>query len=192
VFDNDDALDLLGTLAGQEPARRRRTLERILRRSAFDLDYFARVDGPGGIVAAVAVVAAGLPPGEAIARQIAGRGYDTAAVVIPEDPALADDALTALLVVAGHDPRAALDGAWHYGWADAETALRARQATDELASVFTVTSTATTRNCPWNGNRRPLHRAAGTTLSVDAMSSARTGRQSGPGRDTRPTAEGDP
>lgn len=27
-------------------------------------------------------------------------------------------------------------GAWHYGWADAETALRARRTTDELASVF--------------------------------------------------------
>jgi len=68
--------------------------------------------------------------------QIAAAGYDPAAVTVAEDAALADDALAALLAVAGHDPRAPRDGAWHYGWPDPETALRARAATDELAAVF--------------------------------------------------------
>jgi hypothetical protein len=137
VFDNDDALDLLDTLAGQDAAQRRQALERIVRRSPRHLDDVGWLeDGVGEIVAAAAVVAAGLPPGEAIARKIARRGYDTAAIVVPEDPVLADDALAALLVAAGHDPRDPHDGAWHYGWADAETARRARRTTDELASVF--------------------------------------------------------
>jgi hypothetical protein len=56
--------------------------------------------------------------------------------VVPEDPALAGDALAALLIAAGHDPRAAHDGAWHHQWDDEQTALRARQATDGLAEAF--------------------------------------------------------
>jgi hypothetical protein len=54
-----------------------------------------------------------------------------AALVIPgDDPELAGAALAALLITAGHD------GAWHQGWVHAGTALRARQTTDQLASVF--------------------------------------------------------
>lgn len=137
LFDNDDALDLLDALAGQDAPQRRQTLERIVRRSPQQLDDAGWMfDRAGEIVAAAAVVAAGLPSGEAIAREIARRGYDTAAIVVPEDPALADDALAALLVAAGHGPRDPHHGAWHYGWTDAETALRARRTTDELASVF--------------------------------------------------------
>ena len=137
LFENDDALALLGLLAGHDPAGRRAVLEMILRhRTARGLDDEAWLEGPGRIVAAVAVVAAGLAPGEAIAGQIAAAGYDPAAVTAAEDAVLADDALAALLVVAGRDPRAPHDGAWHYGWPDPGTALRAHAATDELAAVF--------------------------------------------------------
>ena len=136
AFDNDDACDLLDTLAEQDAVQRRQTLDQILRRTPRHLDDASWLEGPGEIVAAAAIVAAGLPSGEAIAREIAGHGYDAAAIVIPADPALADDALAALLIVAGHDPRAVRDGAWHHGWTDAGTALQARRTTDELASVF--------------------------------------------------------
>ena len=69
--------------------------------------------------------------------EIASLGYDTAAIVIArEDLVLADDALAALLIAAGHDPRAVRDGAWHLGWPDAGTALLARRVTDELVSTF--------------------------------------------------------
>lgn len=137
MFDNDDALDLLDTLAEQDAAQRRQVVERIVRRSPQHLDDVAWLEGGASeIVAAAAVVAAGLPPGKAIAREIAGRGYDPAAIVIPEDPVLAEDALAALTVTAGHGPGLPRDGAWHHGWTDAESALRARQATDELAQVF--------------------------------------------------------
>lgn len=87
--------------------------------------------GPGQVVAAAAVVAVGLPAGEASLREMTGRGYDVAALAIPgSDPELADAALAALLIAAGRD------GAWHQGWVDAGTALQARRTTDQLASVF--------------------------------------------------------
>ena len=74
---------------------------------------------------------AGLPVGEAVAREITGHGYDMAALVIPDsDPELADTALAALLIAAGRD------GAWHQGWVDAGTALQACRTTDQLTSVF--------------------------------------------------------
>jgi len=137
LFENGDALALLGLLAGHDPAGRLKVLEMILRgRTVRGLDDEAWLEGPGRIVAAVAVVAAGLAPGKAIAGQIAAAGYDPATVTATEDAALADDALAALLVVAGHDPRASHDGAWHCGWPDPGTALRARAATDELAAVL--------------------------------------------------------
>jgi hypothetical protein len=65
--------------------------------------------GPGEVVTAAAVVAAGLPGG---------------------DPALADAALDALLIAAGRD------GAWHVGWTDPGLALQARGTASQLASVF--------------------------------------------------------
>ena len=60
--------------------------------------------GPGQFVAAAAVVAAGLPTGEAVVREITGHHHDVAALVIPgDDPELADAALAALLIAAGRD-----------------------------------------------------------------------------------------
>ena len=87
--------------------------------------------GPAEVVAAAAIVAAGLPAGGAFVREISEHDYDVAALVIPgEDPEFADAALAALLIAAGRD------GSWHQGWVDAETALQARSTTDQLASVF--------------------------------------------------------
>ena len=86
---------------------------------------------PGQVVAAVAVVAAGLPAAEAVLREITEYDYDAATLLIPDsDPELADAALAALLIAAGRD------GPWHQDWTDAGTALRARRTTDQLASVF--------------------------------------------------------
>jgi Domain of unknown function (DUF4259) len=137
LFESDGALVLLGMLEGHDPEVRREVLEAVLRhRTVRSLDDEASLEGPGRIIAAAAVVAAGLAPGKAIAGQIAAAGYDPAAVTVAEDATLAGDALATLLVVAGHDPRAPRDGAWHHGWPDLETALRARAATDELTAVF--------------------------------------------------------
>ena len=120
AFDNDDALDLLDTLTGQDAASRRETLERIFRTTREHPENLNWTLGPGQVVAAAAVVAAGWP-GEASLRDITGRDYDLAALLIPgSDPELADAALAALLIAAGRD------GAWHQGWVDAGTALQAR------------------------------------------------------------------
>jgi hypothetical protein len=83
------------------------------------------------VVAAAAVVAAGLPVGEAVAREITRHDYDVTALVISgSDPELAGVALAALLTAAGYD------GAWHGDWIDPRTAMQGRRTTDELASVF--------------------------------------------------------
>jgi hypothetical protein len=133
AFDSDQALDLLDTLTGQDAARRRQALELIFRtaREHSQPQDFDRALGPGEVVAAAAVVAAGLEPGEVVAAEITEHGYDPAAVLIPgSDPALAAAALAALLIAAGRD------GTWHRGWVDAGTALHARRTTDQLALVF--------------------------------------------------------
>jgi hypothetical protein len=131
AFENDDALDLLDTLAEQDAVQRRQALELIFRTAGEHPQELDRVLGPGEVVAAAAVVAAGLEPGEAIAAEITERGYEAAALLIPgSDPALAGAALDTLLIAAGRD------GTWHQGWVDAETALQARRTTDQLASIF--------------------------------------------------------
>jgi H+/Cl- antiporter ClcA len=63
AFDNDDALDLLGTLAEQDAASRRQTLEQIFRRAREHPEDLNWTLSPGQVVAAAAVVAAGLPAG---------------------------------------------------------------------------------------------------------------------------------
>ena len=131
AFDSDDALDLLDTLTGQDAAQRRQALELVFRTAAEHPQDLDLVLGRGEVVAAAAVVAAGLGSGEAITAEITKRGYGPAAVLIPgSDPALADAALAALLIAAGRD------GPWHQGWVDAETALQARRTTDQLASIL--------------------------------------------------------
>jgi hypothetical protein len=63
AFDNDDALDLPGTLMEQDDAQRRQALERIFRMAVErpeDLDWTL---GPSQAAAAAAVVAACLPAG---------------------------------------------------------------------------------------------------------------------------------
>lgn len=131
AFDNDDALGLLDWLARHDEANRRQALERIFREAREYPGNLSEWLSPREVVVAAAVVAAGLEQGEAIRVEISKHGYEAAAVLIPKSsPALADDALAALLIVAGRE------GEWHQGWADAATALRARRTTDQLASVF--------------------------------------------------------
>ena len=131
VFDNDDALNLLDTLRGEDEALRRKALEVIFRAAGERPEDLSWVLGPGEVVAAAAIVAAGLESGEAIVAEIGELGYEPAAILIPgSDPALADAALAALLIAAKRD------GAWHQGWADAGKARQARRTTDQLASVF--------------------------------------------------------
>ena len=131
AFDNDDALDLLDALSGQDTVARRRVLERIFGEAREHPENLNFTLGAAEVVAAAAVVAAGLPAGRAVAQEITRHDYDVTALVIPgRDPELADAALAALLITAGHD------GAWHRDWTDPRTAAQARQTTDQLASVF--------------------------------------------------------
>jgi Domain of unknown function (DUF4259) len=131
VFDNDDALDLLDWLARQAEAQRRQAVEQILREAREYPGDLSEWLSPREVVAAAAVVAAGLEPGEAIRAEITKHGHEIAAVMIAaSSPALACDALAALLIAAGRD------GEWHQGWSDAATARQARLTTDQLASVF--------------------------------------------------------
>ena len=131
AFDSDDALDLLDTLTEQDAAARRESLGRIFRAAREHPDDLNWTLSPGQVVAAAAVVAAGLPDGGAVVREITGKHYDVAALMIPgDDLERAGAALVALLIAAGRD------GAWHQGWADAGTALQAHRTTDQLASAF--------------------------------------------------------
>ena len=131
AFDNDDALDLLDALSGQDTLARRQVLEQIFREAREHPENLNFTLGAAEVVAAAAVVAAGLSAGGAVAHEITGHDYDVTALVIPgSDPELAGAALAALLLAAGHD------GAWLRDWPDPRTAAQARRTTDQLASVF--------------------------------------------------------
>jgi hypothetical protein len=130
-FGNDGALDLLDELADQPAGRCRDVLDRIFVRVRDRPGLLGREFVPGTIVAAAAVVAAGLPGGEGLRADLADLGYDLEVILVPApDPELNGSALDALLVAAGRD------GPWHDGWVDLETAAEARQATDRLAAVL--------------------------------------------------------
>ena len=62
AFDNDDALDLLDTLTEQDAASRGETLERIFRTTREHPENLNWTLGPGQVVAAASVVAAGCRP----------------------------------------------------------------------------------------------------------------------------------
>jgi hypothetical protein len=130
AFDNDDALDLLDSLAGYDEAQRRQAVESIFRRAKERLEDLSEFPRPGEVVAAAALVAAGLESGEAIGAEIIEQGYETALLSPESNSVLACDALAALLVAAGRD------GEWHQGWVNAETATQARQTTNRLVSIF--------------------------------------------------------
>jgi hypothetical protein len=131
AFDNDDALDLLDALSKQDTVARRHVLERIFREAREHPENLNFTLGAAEVVAAAAVVAAGLPAGRAVAHEITRHDYDVTALVISgSDPELAGAALAVLLIAAGYD------GAWHRDWTDTRTAVQGRRTTDELASVF--------------------------------------------------------
>ena len=90
AFDNDDALDLLDALSGQDTAARRQVLEQIFRDAREHAENLNFTLGAAEVVAAAAVVAAGLPAGGAVAQEITRHDYDVTALVIPgSGPALA-------------------------------------------------------------------------------------------------------
>lgn len=90
-------------------------------------------------------MAAGLPAGVAVAREITRHDYDVTALVIAgSDPELAGAALAALLTAAGYD------GAWHRDWTDPRTAAQAAGPRTSSLWFSTVTSTGAIRNCPWS------------------------------------------
>ncbi len=131
AFDNDDALDLLDALSGQDTVARRQVLEQIFREAREHPENLNFTLGAAEFVTAAAVVAAGLPAGGTVAQELTRHDYDVTALVIPgSDPELAGVALAALLIAAGHD------GAWLRDWTDPRTAAQARRTTDRLASVF--------------------------------------------------------
>jgi uncharacterized protein DUF4259 len=63
AFDNDDALDLLGLLEGYDEAERRQAVEYIFRGARAHPEDLSEFPRPGEVVAAAALVAAGLEPG---------------------------------------------------------------------------------------------------------------------------------
>jgi hypothetical protein len=131
AFDNDEALDLLEALSGQDTLARRQVLEQMFREARERPENLNFTLGAAEVVAAAAVVAAGLPTGGAVVQEITSYDYDVTALVIPgSDPELTGAALAALLIAAGHN------GAWHRDWTDPRTAAQARRTTDQLASVF--------------------------------------------------------
>jgi len=130
-FSSDGALDLLDKLTGQSVGRRREVLEGIFLQVRDRPGLLGRKFFPDEVVAAAAVVAAGMAGGEDIRRDLAGQGYGISEVLVPApDSALCASALEALLAAAGRD------GPWHSGWADPVTAAEARQATDRLAAIL--------------------------------------------------------
>jgi Domain of unknown function (DUF4259) len=143
AFDNDDALDLLDALSGQDTAARRQVLERVFREARDHPENLNFTFGAAEVVAATAVVAAGLPAGGAVAQEITGHDYDVTALVVPgSEPELADAALAALLIAAGHD------GAWHRDWADPGQRRRAAGPQTSSPRSSTAVSTGTIRNYP--------------------------------------------
>ncbi len=77
------------------------------------------------------MVAASLPDGKGVRQQLADRGYDPSAVLIPvPDPELIDSARQALLFVTGRN------GAWHDGWISPQDAAQARQTSNSLTEIF--------------------------------------------------------
>src|SRR5262249_31945799 len=77
-----------------------------------------------------AIVAASLPGGEDIRRDLVGQGYHMHTVQIPApDHELTASALHALLFAAGPD------GPWHDGWATPETAAQAQHTSDQLTAI---------------------------------------------------------
>jgi Domain of unknown function (DUF4259) len=79
LFDNDDALDLLDALSEHDTVARRQVLERIFREAQEHPGNLNFTFGAAEVVAAVAVVAAGLPAGGAVAREITRHDYDLTA-----------------------------------------------------------------------------------------------------------------
>ena len=75
AFENDDALDLLDALSGQDAAARRGVLERIFREAREHPENLDFTLGAAEVVAAAAVVTAGLPAGGTAGRR-GGRAGD--------------------------------------------------------------------------------------------------------------------
>jgi alpha-glucosidase len=130
-FSNDGASDFVGELAGQPAGQRREALERIFLRVRDRPDLLEWEFSADEIVAAAAVLAAGLPGGEDIRQDLADYGYDADAILVPApDRELTASALEALLLAAGRD------GPWHGYWANPEDAAQARQTTNRLAAIL--------------------------------------------------------
>lgn len=130
-FGSDGAQDFLDGLKDQSADQRREALERIFSRVRDHPDVLGREFFPDEVVAAAAVVAAGLAGGEGIRRDLDGKGDDVSAILVQApDPELSACALEALLVAAGPD------GPWHDGWVNPGLAAEARQTTDRLAAIL--------------------------------------------------------
>lgn len=130
-FSYDGGLDFLGQVAHQPLSQRREVLERIFFQVQDRLYLLGWKVLPAAVVAAAAIVAAGLPGGESIRQELAYLGYDADAILPGgADPQLSSSALEALLLTVRRD------GPWHDDWTNAQAAARARQPLDQLAAIF--------------------------------------------------------
>jgi alpha-glucosidase len=130
-FGSDGALDLLDELASQPADQRRAALQRLFSQVRDHPHLLGREFFPDEVVAAAAVVAAGLAGGEDIRRDLDHWAPEISATLVQgPDAELTASALEALLVAAGPD------GPWHHGWVDPGWAAEARQTTDRLEAIL--------------------------------------------------------
>jgi hypothetical protein len=134
-FSSDSALDLLDELAGQPSDQRRQALERTFSQVRDHPGLLWGKFAPDQIVAAAAIVAAGLPGGEDIRQELSDQAYDANMLIVPAPgQQLTTLALQALLAAAGPG------GPWHQGWVDQQTAADARQTIDRLTEILTASN----------------------------------------------------
>jgi hypothetical protein len=124
-FDNDRALELIEDLASRPVAERGAALGELLGFVLGNPQLLGHKFFPHEVVAASALVAAGLPEGADVRAGLALVAPGTA---LPADTAeLAPAALAAL---------ASYAGSWNAGWATAAEARAARRTVDRLAEIL--------------------------------------------------------
>lgn len=130
-FSSDGALDLLDELGERPAERRHHALAHMFTHVLNNRDLLGHEFFPDEVVAAAAIVAAGLPGGEHLQQLLTAAGQDPQTVTPPAPaPDLAAPALEALLFVAGPG------GPWHQGWTDDMYRLEAQHTIDNLSAIL--------------------------------------------------------
>ncbi|GAB3904391.1 hypothetical protein GCM10029964_098050 [Kibdelosporangium lantanae] len=130
-FSSDGALDFLDELGDRPAEGRHRALADVFTHVLANGDLLGREFFADEVVAAAAIVAAGLPGGEHLRQLMAEAGQDQLAETPPAPtPDLAAPALEALLFVAGPGRP------WHEGWSEDTDRLEAQHTVDDLSAIL--------------------------------------------------------